>query len=329
MIDSGNYTLPALPPTGPPSPYRHASHQFASPEHDYAARKLDWTTPIAAVLGDDFVLQDPWATAHLTLQDALSHRTGMPRHDKALAHSYSDDGAPAMMRDVVRSLRHLPLSAEPREKFMYCNLMYAVLSHCIETLAGGRWLGDLLREWIWAPLGMRSTYFSLEDAQRAPEHFAAGYYWDNATAGFRQVPYIGLREISGAGSVVSNVDDYARWIKCHLDEGKPFSKEGFAAMRKPQTLIPDDGRPFDTPQSYASAWFTSSYHGHRFWTHSGGMHAYGAEVFLFPDQKFGVVALGNTAVTSNAIEETLIWKLIDDKLNIPEEKRADWTKRYV
>lgn len=61
MIASGNYTVPSLPGTSTP---------------------LDWTTPIAQIIPADFVLADPWATEHITLEDALSHRTGLPRHDK-------------------------------------------------------------------------------------------------------------------------------------------------------------------------------------------------------------------------------------------------------
>lgn len=64
MIASGNYTVPSLPGTSTP---------------------LDWTTPISQIIPDDFVLSDAWATEHLTLEDALSHRTGLPRHDKSSA----------------------------------------------------------------------------------------------------------------------------------------------------------------------------------------------------------------------------------------------------
>ncbi|KXH59769.1 hypothetical protein CSAL01_06418 [Colletotrichum salicis] len=46
---------------------------------------LIWKTPVSDILSDDFVLSDDWATAHITLEDALSHRTGYPRHDMASA----------------------------------------------------------------------------------------------------------------------------------------------------------------------------------------------------------------------------------------------------
>lgn len=99
MISSGNYTNPSLPFTSAP---------------------LDWTTPIAGLIPDDFVLLDDWATAHLTLEDALSHRTGLPRHDKASTHRIAAENRTATVRDGVRFLRYLPLNAAPRTKWQYC-----------------------------------------------------------------------------------------------------------------------------------------------------------------------------------------------------------------
>lgn len=94
MIASGNYSIPS-----------------SSPLQGHGTATLDWTTPIAALIPDDFVLMDdPWATAHITLEDALSHRTGLPRHDKSNAHWLDDGGKRrvATPRDVTRSLRYLP-----------------------------------------------------------------------------------------------------------------------------------------------------------------------------------------------------------------------------
>jgi len=115
---------------------------------------IEWDTPISDLIRDDFVLENDYATNHITIEDALSHRSGMPRHD--LSYGGHIDGRKFTPKDLVRSLRHLPLTAEPRTHFQYCNLMYVVVSHVIETLSG-KWLGDFLKERIWAPLNMHST----------------------------------------------------------------------------------------------------------------------------------------------------------------------------
>ncbi|RYP50402.1 hypothetical protein DL768_004077 [Monosporascus sp. mg162] len=257
---------------------------------------LGWQTPISSLVRDDFVLQDEWATAHLTLEDALSHRTGFPRHDRALALHYGDDDHPATMRDFARSLRHLPAVAEPRVAWPYCNYMYL------------------------------STYFSLEDAQAGPEDLASGYFWDYRNGGgYGRVPFMGLAGASGAGGIISNVLDCARWVRSLLREEGPVPKAAHAALKTPRMVMPPDSRKgFDAPMAYALGWMVGTYKGHRVYTHGGGMEAYGADVFFFPDLDYGVITMGNTAITSNMVGQLMAWKLINDKLGVPEEERSDW-----
>lgn len=290
---------------------------------------LTWRTPLASLIRDDFVLapEYAWEQAHLTLEDALSHRTGFPRHDKALSTSYGPDGHKATMRDITQSLRFLPMVHEPRVEFRYCNLMFMVASHVLQTLTG-RWLGTTLREGLWRPLGMNATYFSLEDAQAAPEHLAMGYWWDYSNTfsqgGFGEVPFAGLDEASGAGAVVSTVLDYAKWIRCLANEAKPLSKAAHAAIKTPHTTPVGTGKGWDGPGSYALGWMVNPYKGHTVYNHGGGMEGYGAEVFFLPDLGYGVVTLANTAMTSNFAGRALAWKLINDKLGVVEEDRYDW-----
>ncbi|KAI8960471.1 beta-lactamase/transpeptidase-like protein [Daldinia sp. FL1419] len=331
-----------------------ASGNFSS--SDELSSPLSWQTPISHLLRDDFVLGDEykWEQAHLTLEDALSHRTGFPRHDKALAKRYGDDLHPGTVRDVVRSLRHLPMVSEPRVVWRYCNLMYMVAAHVIQTLTG-EWLGSVMKEKIWEPLGMNSTYLSVEEALEAGEDVARGYYWDyqgekkvredgdegeneNAQGkGFTPVPYNSLDLASGAGGIASNVLDYAKWIRCLIrgdssndnEKGCPvLPPEAHRELKLARIAIPPEQQySFDAPLGYALGWELSTYKGWRIFTHSGGMEAYGAEVYFLPDLEFGVVTLGNTALTSNYVGIEIVWKLIDDKLGVPEEERYNWVSR--
>jgi hypothetical protein len=140
-----------------------------------------------------------------------------------------------------------------------------------------------------------------------------------------------LTIVSGAGSVISNVLDYTRWIKALMSESGPISKAGYKALLTSRSIIEDEGplpSPFTGPSTYALGWFTSTYQGYEFFTHGGGMEAFGAEVIFFPKLKYGIVSLGNTASTSNAVEERLMWHLIDERIGVPEKKRFDWNKKY-
>ncbi|KAK8053488.1 beta-lactamase/transpeptidase-like protein, partial [Apiospora saccharicola] len=332
----GNATLPGTPVTpstlfyGGSTTKAFTAAAFAqlidAPD---AHPDLGWRTPLSSLIRNDFVLapEYAWAQAHLTLEDALSHRTGFPRHDKALSTAYGPDGHKATMRDIAQSLRFLPMVHEPRVEFRYCNLMFMVASHVLQTLTG-RWLGTTLREGLWRPLGMNATYFSLEDAQAAPEHLAMGYWWDysnkSSKGGFGEVPFAGLDEASGAGAIVSTVLDYAKWIRCLANEAAPLSKAAHTAIKTPRITPMGTDKGWDGPGSYALGWMVNPYKGHTVYHHSGGMEGYGADVFFMPDLGYGVVTLANTAMTSNFAGKALAWELINDKLGVAEEDRYDW-----
>ena len=42
--------------------------------------RLSWTSTLTSVI-PDFGLEDPVASKYTTIIDAMSHRTGLPRHD--------------------------------------------------------------------------------------------------------------------------------------------------------------------------------------------------------------------------------------------------------
>jgi hypothetical protein len=50
------------------------------------------------------------------------------------------------------------------------------------------------------------------------------------------------------------------------------------------------------------------------------------EIVFFPSLNYGLAAFGNTGATSNSVELSLIWHLIDNKLKVPAEERFDWDK---
>ena len=137
--------------------------------------KLTFATPLADLIPDDFVLQDPVLTRQVTIEDAVSHRTGMPRHEL----SYGYPGVKTT-RDLTRNLRNLPIHNTFRTHFEYCNTMYVAASHALETVTG-KPLGHVLRELLWDPLGMQQTYAGYGDAARAVEQrgevLARGHTW--------------------------------------------------------------------------------------------------------------------------------------------------------
>jgi CubicO group peptidase (beta-lactamase class C family) len=194
--------------------------------------------------------------------------------------------------------------------------MYTKISHVIKIITG-KWLRDVLKELIWVPLDMDSTLFDLQDASHAPDQLASGYYWDIKEGKYGEVPFMNVTELSGAGAIFSNVLDFAKWVKCLLHEAAPFFKEVHRDIKSSRMIEPTQ---LDDPSdmvTYGLGWRHSLFKGHVIYAHSGGVHAYGAQVYGLPSIRYGVVAFANTALTSNAVEEILAWNLIQDRLKIP------------
>ncbi|KAL8853567.1 MAG: hypothetical protein Q9221_001553 [Calogaya cf. arnoldii] len=282
---------------------------------------LTWRTPITSIIRDDFVLPDEYATAHVMLEDAASHRTGMPRHDSSFG------GSEFSLRDVVRNLRHLPMTAELRVRFQYCNMMYVVLSHVIEVLTGS-WLGDVLWDRIWKPLNMTRTYFSFGQAQLAVHNGAAqlssGHIWNNRTQKYIPVEWMDLPLLSGAGHVISNVLDYSKWLKFLMNQAPPLSKAGHMTLRHPRTILDDNPMPgFTGISAYALGWHIEDYHGEPLISHDGGLPGFAAKIGYLPNRQYGIAMMGNTAGTSDIIQSTLFYHLLDNYLDVPLKERGD------
>lgn len=291
---------------------------------NFSALADGWDTPISSIIRDDFVMYDSWLTDNINLNDAVSHRTGMPRHDTAWPR-YNPDGSILGAANVVRTLRHLKPSAPPRTTWQYCNFMYVVLGHVVETLTG-QWLGDAMRERIWAPLGMTATFGDTEEAIAAPEHLASGYYWDFDKAEQHEMPVDRARVYGGAGLIISTVADYSKWVRCLLDETEPFSKNTHQDIRTTRMLTSLKEETGVGDRTYGLAWNKKTHHGEVVYKHGGTTLACSTQVYWLPRLKYGVVAMANSG-SANAAEDEIVWRLIEDKLNIPKHQRYNISHR--
>ena len=265
-------------------------------------------------------MTDDYYTNHITLEDALSHRSGLPDHVYPLVTASSP-------RDAVRRLRYLDLAAEIRTTFQYCNIMFTAVSHALETVTG-MWLGDFLRTRIWEPLGMNSTYFSLSDAKKAVEDeekvLAHAYFWVGPVVNYIEEPWLDIPAISGAGSIISSVVDYAKYLEMMMTYGQPLSFISHIDLRTPRTFQIPLLFAFGGVSAYSLGWELSEYRGLKIFEHQGGVPGFGAVMLYIPQQEYAVAIMGNTGVTSNAVELILKYHLLDELLNVPADQRFPW-----
>ncbi|MCJ1438910.1 hypothetical protein MMC27_008300 [Xylographa pallens] len=293
--------------------------------------KISYDTSLTNLIRDDFVLQNEYSTTHCSIEDALSHRTGMFRHE----HSYG--GEFDTRRKIVRSLRHLPLNRELRTHYQYCNQMYIAATYALETVIGER-LGKILKDGIWEPLEMKNTFLALKDAKKAVESgdgamkLARGYFYHKADGKggkeeYEPEAYMVLPAATGAGCIISNVLDYAKWIKAWIKQSAPLSEEIVTAVTTPRSIVASSTKPWDGAVTYALGWVECTYEGERVLMHIGGLIGFGSQVLILPNKKWGVAVFGNTQRTSNCAAEALIMHLVDELLGLPAAKRFEGTEK--
>ena len=286
-------------------------------DDDKYSPRIKWTTPLAQLIPEDFAVQDEYASSHITLEDALSHRSGLPGHMLTL-------GRKGSVRDIVRSLRHLPMEKEIRTTWQYSNAMFIAVSHAIEKVTG-KSLDEFLHERIWDPLGMDCTSLSLDDAlfhvSENQVNLAIPYAWSNSmlSEGPVQLPYC-KATLSGAGGIISNVLDYAKYVRSMIRKSGPLSEVGYDEVLEPRSIMPNVVPQFKLQMMYSLGWMCGVYRGERVFLHPGGLDGMTSAMIFLPDRDWGVVAFCNALSWG---QEELAWKLIDDLLSVPQEDRVD------
>jgi len=273
---------------------------------------LNWTTSISSILPDDFVLSNPWATQHINIRDALTHRTGLPGHDLAWVPT---------TRDLVHGLRYLPFSVEPREMVQYSNKMYGVLGYLLEKLTGST-VGEIFHKYLWQPMGMNETFFGLPDALASGVPLAKCYHWSETLGKHVLVPYELNPADSAAGDVVSNVLDYTTYLQTLMaGEGGPISAAGLAEIKRPRILAKHLQPPFTGPVFYSLGWYTASFRGDRAWWHTGQTADFLSIMVMVPSRRISVVVLINQG---QAAFEAVAYRVLYDIFEVPKEERIDF-----
>jgi CubicO group peptidase (beta-lactamase class C family) len=175
------------------------------------------------------------ANRPITLRDVLTFRLGIgavmvfpPRYP--IQHAMAEAGVapgpilPAHASDeLMKRFGSLPLVHQPGEKWLY-NSGSDILGVLISRVAGTS-LEEFLQERIFAPLGMNDTAFSVPASKL---NRLASSYWINFETGEFEI-FDGIDDSrwarppvfeSGAGGLVSTVDDLLAFGEMMLDRGR-------------------------------------------------------------------------------------------------------------
>ncbi|KAI1295132.1 beta-lactamase family protein [Xylaria venustula] len=288
---------------------------------------VQYEATMSSLLPEDFVMSGQGYTEGVTVEDILSHRTGLPRHDD----SYLGPKAvrPDDARSVTRNLRNLSVHAPLRSKYMYNNIMYTVATYLVEKKSGLAF-ADFLQEHFFGPLGMSSSHLQPERAQSfgLGDRIATGYTWDEENERYTGFPAVGTPEAQGAGSIITSVNDYIKWVKALMNKEHPIDEEiykGLVKMRMFASHDPKDRAPLSSPVVYTAGLEIFYYRGHMVVGHDGAISGFGSRHFFVPDLKLGGAIFGNASNVGD-VAMILSQELIDDVLGVSQQDRPDWEK---
>ena len=281
--------------------------------------KLKWDDPATKHL-PGFQVFDPYSTRELTITDLLSHRSGLARGD-LLWYASSYDRA-----EVLRRVRYLKPSWSLRSRYGYQNIMFLAAGQIIPTITGKTW-DEFIRDRIFTPLGMKSSTTSIK-AFAASANVATPHSKINDKV--QAVSWRNIDNIAPAGSINSNVEDMARWVRLQLGGGmyqnqRLLSAAAIKEMQTPQTIIRLEGMQASLyPEAhfltYGLGWFLSDYRGKKVVEHGGAIDGMRAQVAMIPEEKLGLVVLTN--LHGNVLPVALMYKIFDIYLNAPQR---DWS----
>lgn len=261
------------------------------------------TATLAGVLCEEGVVGFDWTLDRLfpelaegmspdwkrvTLLQVLQHRGGFEVNAlrEWLRLTHHEGGVTGARAELARTVLLQPPQRKPGE-FLYSNVGYVIAGAALERATGKSW-EDLMRERLFAPLGMTTAGFGapggIQQADQPRGHASGRSLPPGPDAD--NPPWMGP-----AGTVHLSVADWGRFLALHLAgaRGEPtplLSRETFAELHRPEG-----------ESRYACGWIVQP----RDWArgdvliHNGSNTMWYCVVFLAPERDLAMMALCNEA----------------------------------
>lgn len=231
--------------------------------------KLNVNDPVSKYLTDA-----PAAWAKITLANLLGHTSGIPNFTgfKEFSTWCMSPHTPA---EEIAFFKDKPLDFEPGSNFAYSNSNYIVLGVVIEKVSGRKY-GDLLRERIFDPLGMKDTGLDSDDLvlpKRAEGYHPGPHGVEVARSESMTIPF-------SAGALYSTTGDLLKW-EHGLFAGKILNADSRKLMTSP-------GKG-----DYGFGVFIQTKDGVRIVSHGGGIEGFNTQLEYAPEKQIVVVVLSN------------------------------------
>ncbi len=243
----------------------------------------------------------------VTVRHLLTHTSGIPDYtDSAvdLHRDYTED-------QLVRVAADLPPLFAQGDRWSYSNTGYVLLGVLIHRVTGV-FYGDLLRERIFTPLGMRSARI-ISESDIVPNR-AAGYRLAGDT--LRNQDWVSPSlNTTADGSLYLTVRDLARWAS-GLDAHRVLSRSDLAAAWAPVHLNGGGTYP------YGFGWFLTGMRTRPRIGHTGAWQGFRTSIERFPESGLTVIVLTNLEQARPDAVALAVAGILDPALTPPHRLTA-------
>ncbi|MGB5645967.1 MAG: serine hydrolase [Muriicola sp.] len=302
--------------------------------------KINWEDKVIRHI-PEFKMYNDYVTNNFTIQDLLTHRSGLGLGAGDLM-IFPDD-SDFTIDDVLSAFQHFEPSTAFRTKFDYDNLLYIIAGELTARVSGKSW-ETFVDEEILKPLKMNHSYASYEDALQN-DTVAVAHSFDGTVLKAIEKSKTDLngsvkQKMNGAaGGIWSSANDMCKWMLAQLNKGRYganmdktlFSEQQHREMWRvhtPMNRPSDPMLPFKSHFSgYGLGWFLSDINGFFKVDHSGLIAGMSSEVTLIPELDLGIVVMNNSEGAS-LLDGLIGFALLDEFLKL--ETGINWlemTKR--
>ena len=221
----------------------------------------------------------------ITVHNLLSHTSGLPEYFDFKAAWFPKDRL-TTNQDVVEVLvkNHPKKLFEPGTKYKYTNTNYVLLALIVEQVSGKKF-EDFVRERIFEPAGMTSSFYISERPSKRGYSIATGHKSDRVPLEIK-----GLDGTFGDKGMYSTIHDLFAWKKAYFTQYRILSKETVEMAIAAQNGLKDGSKP---SEEYGYGWHLEDGPYGLLVYHGGLWHGFNHILLYYPSKDIFMVFLSN------------------------------------
>ncbi len=248
--------------------------------------KLNLDAPIRKVM-PNFKMKNRHAAQNVTMRQLLTHVAGW-QGDYFNDFGTGDDA----LEKIVNALATIEQESPLGENYSYNNAAFYVAGRALEIISGMTF-EKLIRELVFAPLGMKESFFYPEDELHL-HRVAAGHNFikgKNVVARPWPIP----RAAAPAGGVVASAHDMLTFARFQMGNGKV---NGRRVLKTSSLREMQEARQPATGAAWLGlSWFTEIVAGMKVIEHGGATNGQTCGYWLIPEKQFALIVLTNSSAS--------------------------------